>query len=149
MQNSLTVSNIQLASVVSDTFGKSAQAILSHLLEHPGDTEFDFLPLLHGSMRKNQEQIALAIDETISPVQADKIQICQHHMNLLEEFMTRLESLADSIARTYSSVLMILESIPGVAHISALVILSEIGADTAFKSARHLCSWAGGFGSVQ
>ncbi len=144
VQNSLTVSNIQLASVVSDTFGKSAQAILSHLLEHPGDTEFDFLPLLHGSMHKNQEQIALAIDGTISPVQADKIQICQHHMNLLEEFMTHLESLADSIAQPYSSVLMILESIPGVAHISALVILSEIGADmSAFKSARHLCFWAG------
>jgi len=49
LQNSPTVSNIQLASVVSDTFGKSAQAIIKHLLEHSDDSEFEFRPLLHGS----------------------------------------------------------------------------------------------------
>ena len=58
--------------------------------------------------------------------------------------MNRLESLADSIAQPYSSTLLILESVPGIAHLSALVILSEIGADmSAFKSARHLCSLMG------
>lgn len=35
LQNCLTVSNIQLGNVVSDTFGKSAQAILDKLLENP------------------------------------------------------------------------------------------------------------------
>jgi len=43
-----------LSSVVSDTFGKSSSAILSHLLKHPDDKDFDFLPLLHGSMLKKQ-----------------------------------------------------------------------------------------------
>ena len=38
LQNCLTVSNIQLGNVVSDTFGKSAQAILDKLLENPTDT---------------------------------------------------------------------------------------------------------------
>ena len=37
LQNCLTVSNIQLGNVVSDTFGKSAQAILDKLLENPAD----------------------------------------------------------------------------------------------------------------
>lgn len=46
MQNSLTVSNIQLSSVVSDILGKSAQSIISHLLDHPDNAGFDFLPLL-------------------------------------------------------------------------------------------------------
>ena len=36
LQNSLTVSNIQLASIVSDTFDMSAQAIIAHLLANPG-----------------------------------------------------------------------------------------------------------------
>jgi len=62
VQNSLTVSNIMLSSVVSDTFGKSSSAILSHLLKHPDDKDFDFRPLLHGSMLKKQDDIALAID---------------------------------------------------------------------------------------
>ena len=80
VQNSLTVSNIMLSSVVSDTFGKSASAILWHLLKHPDDQDFDFRPLLHGSMLKKQDDIALAIDGTISEVQAGKITLCLSHM---------------------------------------------------------------------
>ena len=144
LQNSLTVSNIQLASVVSDTFGKSSQAIISHLLEHPGDSQFDFLPLLHGSMRKNEEQIALAIDGEISPVQASKIKICLNHVDTLNQYLEMLGDLADSIAKPFSSAIMILESVPGISHLSALIILSEIGADMSlFKSSKHLCSWTG------
>ena len=37
LQNCLTVSNIQLGNVVSDTFGKSAQVILDKLLENPAE----------------------------------------------------------------------------------------------------------------
>jgi len=144
VQNSLTVSNIQLASVVSDVFGKSAQAILSHLLEHPGDTGFDVLPLLHGSMRDKQELITQAIEGTISPVQVEKIQLCQQHMSALGQLTDRIEQLAETLAKPYASAVQIIESEPGVGHMSALIILSEISADmSVFHSARHLCSWAG------
>lgn len=37
-QNCLTVSNIQLANVLSDTFGKSSMAIIERILETPLDT---------------------------------------------------------------------------------------------------------------
>ncbi len=144
VQNSLTVSNIQLASVVSDVFGKSAQAILSHLLEHPGDTRFDFLPLLHGSMRDKQALITQAIEGTISPVQAEKIQLCQEHLAALGQLIARIEQIAEALAEPYASAVQIIESEPGVGHMAALIILSEIGADmSVFHSARHLCSWAG------
>ena len=49
LQNCLTVSNIQLGNVVSDTFGKSAQAILDKILENPEDTSFDLEPLVFKS----------------------------------------------------------------------------------------------------
>jgi len=144
MQNSLTVSNIQLASVVSDTWGKSAQAIITHLLEHPDDSGFDFLPLLHGSMRKKKEQIALSIDGNISLVQSKKIQTCQNHVFVLDNYIKKLESLAEQLSKPYSAAIQIIESTPGISHLSALIILSEIGNDmTQFKSAKHLCSWAG------
>ena len=52
LQNCLTVSNIQLGNVVSDTFGKSAQAILDKLLENPADTSFDLEPLVYKSLKK-------------------------------------------------------------------------------------------------
>lgn len=69
LQNCLTVSNIQLASVVSDTFGKSSQRILDKILENPDDTSFDIEPLIHGSMKKKLPELELAIDGFITPEQ--------------------------------------------------------------------------------
>lgn len=59
IQNCLTVSNIQLANVVSDTFGKSSMKIIDYLLENPDDKDFDFVPLLHASMLHKVDYIAL------------------------------------------------------------------------------------------
>ena len=144
VQNSLTVSNIMLSSVVSDTFGKSSSAILQHLLKHPGDQDFDFRPLLHGSMLKKQDEIALAIDGTINEVQAGKITLCLRHMNGIEGYIAQIEATALRLAAPYSGALRIIESTPGISRLAALIILSEIGADmSVFHSAKHLCSWAG------
>jgi len=144
VQNSLTVSNIQLASVVSDTFGKSSSAIISHLLEYPGDTTFDFLPLLHGSMQAKADQIALAIDGEFSPTQIEKVTLCRKHVDHLNQLIKNLIAFADQLAKPFTEQLKIIESMPGISHSSALVILSEIGEDMSkFYSSKHLCSWAG------
>ena len=66
LQNCLTVSNIQLGNVVSDTFGKSAQAILDKLLENPADTSFDLEPLVYKSLKKKLPELRDAIDGFIS-----------------------------------------------------------------------------------
>ena len=42
IQNSLTVSNIMLSSVVSDTFGKVASSILKYVLDNPNQKDVDF-----------------------------------------------------------------------------------------------------------
>ncbi len=144
VQNSLTVSNIMPSSVVSNTFGKSTSAILQHLLKHPGDQDFDFRPLLHGSMLKKQDEIALAIDGAINEIQAGKITLCLRHMNGIEGYIAQIEATALHLAAPYSGALRIIESTPGISWLAALVILSEIGADMSmFHSAKHLCSWAG------
>ena len=144
VQNSLTVSNIMLSSVVSDTFGKSSSAILSHLLKHPEDQDFDFLPLLHGSMRKKENEIALAIDGTLSEVQADKITLCLSHMEDIKSYIAQVEGNALRLAASYVGAISIIQSVPGIRQLSALAIFSEIGADMSkFHSDRHLCSWAG------
>jgi transposase len=144
VQNSLMVSNIMLSNVVSDTFGKSASAILRHLLKHPGDQDFDFRPLLHGSMLKKQDDIALAIDGTINEVQAGKITLCLRHMDFIQRYIAQIEATAMLLAAPYSDALAIIQSVPGISRLAALVILSEMGADmSAFYSDKHLCSWVG------
>lgn len=101
MQNSLSVSNIMLSTVVSDTFGKSSSAILSHLFKNPDDKDFDFLPFLHGSMRKKQDDIALAIDGTINQVQAGKIILCLNHIDEIQSHIAQIETTVLGLATSY------------------------------------------------
>ena len=144
VQNSLTVSNIMPASVVSDTFGKSASAILDHLLDHPGDRDFDFRRLLHRSMLGKADDIALAIDGMITPPQAKKISLCKSHFDQLKNLMEQVKQIAAELATPFSSHLQIIASVPGISDFSALAIISEIGVDMSqFHSDKHLCSWAG------
>ncbi len=129
LQNCLTVSNIQLGNVVSDTFGKSAQAILDKLLENPADTSFDLEPLLYKSLNKKLPELRDAIDGFITPEQAGKLKVIKRHFEDLASRKAELEDLILALAAPYQQ---------------AIGIISEIGTNIeAFPSAKHLCSWAG------
>ena len=144
-QNCLTVSNIQLASVVSDTFGKSSQKIIAKILENPDNTSFDIESLIHGSMKDKLPELELAIDGYITPEQAAKLKIIKEHFDNLESRKAELEELILAARQSLSA---------GNFHypnrsrfkntFTAIGIISEIGTNMeAFPSAKHLCSWAG------
>jgi len=95
-------------------------------------------------MLKKQDAIALAIDGTISEVQAGKITLCLSHMDDIKSYIAQIEATAMQLAGSYTGALKIIQSVPGISQLSALAIFSEIGADmSTFHSAKHLCSWAG------
>ena len=143
-QNCLTVSNIQLASVVSDTFGKSSMAIIEKLLENPLEP-IDIPSLIHGSMKAKIPELELAIDGIITEEQAQKIKIIKQHYESLQLCKANLESVILSLATPYSKEIEIISSLPSVSNVyTAIAIISEIGVDmSAFATAKHLCSWAG------
>ena len=145
LQNCLTVSNIQLGNVVSDTFGKSAQAILDKILENPADTSFDLEPLIHKSLEPKLPELRDAVDGFITPEQAGKLKVIKGHFKDLESRKAELEELILALAAPYQQELSILQTAPGIGStFTAIGVLSEIGADMeAFPSAKHLCSWAG------
>ena len=145
LQNCLTVSNIQLGNVVSDTFGKSAQAILDKLLENPADTSFDLEPLVYKSLKKKLPELRDAIDGYITPEQAGKLKVIKAHYENLESRKAELEELILALAAPYQQELAILQTAPGIrSDFTAIGIISEIGTNMeAFPSAKHLCSWAG------
>lgn len=145
LQNSLTVSNIQIANVVSDTFGKSAQNILNKLLEDPSDTSFDIEPLIHGSMKGKLPELELAIDGVIDPTQAGKIKVIQRHYQDLQDRKQDLENLILALATPYQSYIDLILSMPSIKDVfTAITIISEIGVDMEqFPTAKNLCSWAG------
>ncbi len=145
LQNCLTVSNIQLGNVVSDTFGKSAQAILDKILENPEDTSFDLASLTYKSLKKKIPELRDAIDGHITPEQAGKLKVIKGHFEDLESRKAELEELILALAAPYQQELSILQTAPGISSIfTAIGIISEIGTNMeAFPSAKHLCSWAG------
>ena len=145
LQNCLTVSNIQLGNVMSDTFGKSSQKILDKILENPLDTSFDIEPLIHGSMKKKLPELELAIDGYITPEQAGKLRVIKGHFKDLESRKAELEQLILALASPYQQKLDIILTAPGINNpFTAIGIISEIGVNMeAFPSAKHLCSWAG------
>ncbi|MBQ8859839.1 MAG: IS110 family transposase [Ruminococcus sp.] len=145
LQNCLTVSNIQLASVVTDTFGKSSQKILDKILENPQDTSFDIEPLIHGSLKKKLPELELAIDGYITTEQAGKLKIIKKHFEDLESRKAELEELILALASPYQQELDLILTAPSFTNVfTAIGIISEIGVNMeAFPSAKHLCSWAG------
>jgi transposase len=143
-QNCLTVSNIQLANVVSDTFGKSSMAIIERILENPLDTNFDVTPLIHGSLRPKAADLQLAIDGLLTPEQSQKLVIIRQHYDSLESCKFNLESVIQSLIAPLQKEIDLVATVPGIKAFSAIAIISEIGADmSVFPTAKHLCSWAG------
>ena len=64
-QNSLTWSNLQIASVVSDVFGKSAQKIIQSVLDNPEEKP-DIASLIHRRMKASVDELELSMDGELS-----------------------------------------------------------------------------------
>jgi len=143
-QNCLTVSNYKLDSVFSNVFGKSASAIISHMLEHPGE-KFDVAPFVHGRCKTPISEIQAAVDGAFHPFQAEKLKIIRRHMDDLGKLKALLQTQIFALAMPYAHQVELLLTVPGISEpMTAIRIIAEIGADmTVFESAKHCCSWAG------
>lgn len=144
-QNSLTMSNIQISNVLSDTFGKTAQSILSLiLLKNDTVTLEEITPLLRKNLKASPQDILDSVQGKLSREQNSKMKVCLSHYDNINQCVEDLENAILPLIANYQNELKFLLTVPGVKDISAVHILSEIGADmSVFKSADHLCSWAG------
>ncbi|MBN4050895.1 IS110 family transposase [bacterium AH-315-K05] len=145
IQNSLTVSNIMISSVVSDTFGVSSMKIINHILENPDDEDVDVSSMLHGRMQKKAETIKKSINGYLTKPQADKMRVCLDHFDNIGKHIADIESIVLDLVQPYLPQIEIILSLPSVKSVfTAIAIIGEIGADmTVFHSSKHLCSWAG------
>ena len=145
IQNSLTVSNIMISSVVSDTFGVSSMKIINHILENPDVKDFDVSPMLHGSMKDKAETITKSINGHLSKPQADKMRVCLDHFGSIEKHIADIEKVVLALAQPYLPQIELILSMPSINDVfTAIAIIGEIGTDmSVFHSSKHLCSWAG------
>lgn len=143
-QNSMTVSNIGLASAVSDPFSKSAQAIMKEVLSTQVIDEANINKLIHGRC-KNKDQIIASLKHiNIEPTQRFKMNEIQSHMDELDRHIEAVEiEIVKRISKYFDQFLHITE-LDGIQFMSAILIVCEITIDmTQFESDKELCSWAG------
>jgi transposase len=145
-QNCMTVSNIGLASVLSDPFGKTAQNVMKQVLTSNVFDEAIYEKLIHKSARKKTELILDAIrDCKIESDQRFKMNEVINHVDFLGQSILRTETELFTRMTPYMPIVEHLATqVPGISMLSAALIISEIGVDmSVFPDAKHLVSWAG------
>lgn len=143
-QNCMTVSNIGIASVFSDPFGKSAQAIMKEVLESDIIEDEKILKCIHRSC-KNKDKILDSIKNcNIETDQRFKMNESMTHMEELQIHINNCEIEMAKRAGPMFDQFMHITELSGIGTLSAILIVSEIGVDmTQFESDKQLVSWAG------
>lgn len=145
-QNCLTVSNIAIANILSDPFGKTATSIMEHVLSSSIFDEEYCKTLIQKSAKKKTDLILQSIRGShIESDQRFKMGEAKNHMAYLDQAILRTEAeLYVRIQPYYHLVEHLANGLPGISELSATLILAEIGADmSVFESSKHLVSWAG------
>jgi transposase len=135
LEKVLQDAGIKLTSVASQTYSKSARAIMFALLA----------ALAKGRLRSKTDRLVEAL--------ANRFRVSHHgvlvgrllaHVDSLDEQLAVLDVKIDSLVEPIADLVTLLCTIPGVAPNTAHVLLAECGWDmSVFPSAGHLASWAG------
>ena len=144
-QNSFTVCNVALDSVVSDMFGKSATAITDYLISADSfDAEY-CTSLLQRSLKKKADSVIESIEGySITDEQKLRMRIVRSHLDYIQSAIAEVDSAIDAMVTQHEGLIALLQTIPGVDRNSAITIISEIGTDMEqFGSSKRLCCWAG------
>ncbi len=147
IQNCMTVSNIGIASVLSDPFGKTATEIMSYLLEHTAESmdEKAVRKLIRKGAKAKSDDIIEAIKGyCIEADQAKKLELARGHLDYLENMITQTEVELYVRIKPYYEFVEYVSTIPGMTELSSTIVLAETGVDMSiFEDEKHLCSWCG------
>ena len=144
-QNSLTVSNIMISNIVTDTFGKTSKSILELILSKEDNVSMEEIsPLLRKNLKSSPQEILDSVEGNLTHEQNSKMKVCLKHYDNILDCINQIEQAILPLIQPFQNEINLILTVPGVKDISAITILSEIGADmSVFKDAEHLCSWAG------
>lgn len=144
-QNSMTISNIGLASILSDPFGKSSRAVMKEVIRSSSVTEEKISKLLERNARKKVKEVLQSLDGShIESDQRLKMNIASQHMDQIDSHVKRLETEMAIRCIPYATLINLLLDIPGISYLSAMTIIAEIGTDmSVFETSKQLACWAG------
>lgn len=144
-QNSMTISNIGLASILSDPFGKSSRAVMKEVIRSSSVTEEKISKLLERNTKKKVKEVLQSlVGSHIESDQRLKMNIASQHMDQIDSHVKRLETEMAIRCIPYATLINLLLDIPGISYLSAMTIIAEIGTDmSVFETSKQLSCWAG------
>ena len=144
-QNSMTISNIGLASILSDPFGKSSRAVMKEVIRSSSVTEEKISKLLERNAKKKVKEVLQSlVGSHIESDQRLKMNIASQHMDQIDSHVRRLETEMAIRCIPHATLINLLLDIPGISYLSAMTIIAEIGTDmSVFETSKQLACWAG------
>jgi transposase len=145
VQKILEDANIKLASVATNTLGKSGRAMLEEIIAGHDDPQH-LASLALGHLRAKTPQLRLALEGKIRPHHRfllrrllDQLQFVEHEIALLDE---RLEDMGRQCPELSQAVAR-WDTIPGIDRVAGWALLAEVGNNMAqFPTAAQLACWA-------
>jgi len=143
IQRTLAESGITLAAWVSDILGVSGMAILEALAE--GRSIQEELPhCLKTKLKQKMAPIAAALEAPLGEVSRGILAMQLERLEHLQIHINRVEADLYKVLEPHADKIQLLVTIPGLARISAAIILAEIGVDmSAWPTEKHFSAWAG------
>lgn len=135
--------NVKLSSVLSDTSGKTATALIEMLCDGKSITLQDVEAVRHSRCHHSSEDMLEACTGYMNPHKIYMLQKIRSCNRKLQSEIDELDQHIKSIYAPYQSVLDMLCKIPGIQNRVCEDLIAEIGLDMSrFPTEGHLCKWA-------
>ena len=136
--------HIKLSSVVSDTSGVTATALIDMLCEGRKLTLEDIACVYHKKLAASPQELLEACTGFVEDHHVYLLQIIRKDISQTQLLANELSERIKSILSQYDNVLELLKEIPGFSTKVVEDLVAEIGLDMShFPSEKHLASWAG------
>lgn len=143
LQKVLEDAGLKLTSVLTDIMGASGRAMVEALVAGTTDPEV-LVELARGQLRKKLPALRRALVGRFHPLHAFLLEEILAKIDYLDEALDRLTAEIDQRVAPFEPTLSALDTIPGLDRIGAISVFVETSGDMRyFKTAAHLCSWAG------
>jgi transposase len=143
LQKLLESANVKLGSVVTDVFGMTGMAIVKALVLGESDPA-KLMELAFGNLRAKKQQLKAATECRIEPHHRWLLSLQLKQLEGLDEAIASLDKEIDRRVEPYRDLMVLLDSVPGVAAIGAANILAETGPDmSVFPTPGQFVAWSG------
>ena len=134
----------KLSTFLTDIFGVSGRAIINHLSQY-GKISSDTVQLyVKGRARIKTDDIKIAVNGKMTQHQRSFLTMLLKRLDENYEHLNMVELKIESALNSFQAQIQQLDGIPGINITAAAAIIAEISADMSkFKTADHICSWAG------